>query len=327
MPDTGQTTSYTDTFGEDSDYLINPPSYTKLDADGNELADDAVSWTMVRDNVTGLIWEVKTDDESVHDKDNQYTWYNSNSDTNGGDAGTPGDGTDTEDFINELNSSNYGGHSDWRLPTRAELLSIADYGTNNPAIDIDYFPVVMMIYNGCWSSITGAINSGSAWYVSLGLGNASLSDKSYGISVRAVRGGQSGSFNNLVISEPVQGAMYKIGNNQDIAWETKEIAGSVKISLSYEGGKDGTFETIVESTENDGIYAWIVTGPESVNCVLKIEPLNDTSRGMRQATGKPTPQLQSGRWTPPNPWLPVSRTMLSSRRARPGPGMPRMQVL
>ncbi len=29
-PDTGQTTSYTDTFGEDSDYTINPQSYTKL---------------------------------------------------------------------------------------------------------------------------------------------------------------------------------------------------------------------------------------------------------------------------------------------------------
>ena len=28
LPDTGQTQSYTDTFGEDSDYTINPPSYT-----------------------------------------------------------------------------------------------------------------------------------------------------------------------------------------------------------------------------------------------------------------------------------------------------------
>ena len=102
VPDTGQTQSYTDTFGEDSDYLINPPSYTKLDAQGNELSDSAASWVMVRDNVTGLIWEVKTDDGSIHDKDNEYTWYDSNPETNGGDAGTPGDGTDTEDFINRV---------------------------------------------------------------------------------------------------------------------------------------------------------------------------------------------------------------------------------
>ncbi len=44
LPDTGQTTSYTTTFGEDSDYSINPPSYT---ANG-----DAVT-----DHVTGLIWQ------------------------------------------------------------------------------------------------------------------------------------------------------------------------------------------------------------------------------------------------------------------------------
>jgi len=73
LPDSGQTQSYTGTFGEDSDYLINPPSYTKLDASGNDLPDSATSWVMVRDNVTQLIWEVKTDDGSIHDRDNTYT--------------------------------------------------------------------------------------------------------------------------------------------------------------------------------------------------------------------------------------------------------------
>ena len=75
VPDTGQTQSYTDTFGEDSDYTINPHFYTKLDASGSALPDSATEWVMVRDNVTGLIWEVKTDDNSIHDKDNLYTWY------------------------------------------------------------------------------------------------------------------------------------------------------------------------------------------------------------------------------------------------------------
>ena len=44
VPDTGQTQSYTNTFGEDHDYTINPHSYTDL---GNGI---------VRDNVTGLQW-------------------------------------------------------------------------------------------------------------------------------------------------------------------------------------------------------------------------------------------------------------------------------
>jgi len=411
VPDTGQTTSYTDTFGEDSDYLINPPSYTKLDANGNDLADSATSWKMVRDNVTGLIWEVKTDDNSVHDKDNTYTWYDSNPDTNGGNAGTPGDGTDTEDFINELNSSNYGGHSDWRLPTPKELTSIVDYGKYNPAINTNYFPNMVSESSYYWSSTTfanytdwawrvnfddglvyglysksnnyyvravrggqswsfghlvingdgtvtdtstglmwqqetagsmtweGAISycenlslSGYndwylpnrnelqslvdyskykpsintthfpdtvssdywssttdacfltevAWRVNFDSGYVFFSNKSNTYYVRAIRGGQSWSFDNLVISVPEQGAIWGVGNQETITWDTKGITGEVKITLSREGGKGGTFETIVESTENDGNFAWTVTGPESVNCVLKIEPLNDTSNGTSQ---------------------------------------------
>jgi len=75
-------------------------------------------------NVTGLIWENKTVDGTIHDKNKTFTWYDSNPATNGGYAGTPGDDTDTEDFIRTLNSAHLGGYSDWRLPTMNELDSI-----------------------------------------------------------------------------------------------------------------------------------------------------------------------------------------------------------
>lgn len=45
FPDTGQTKDYTSSFGEDSDYSINPLSYTKNN-DGT-----------VTDNITGLMWQ------------------------------------------------------------------------------------------------------------------------------------------------------------------------------------------------------------------------------------------------------------------------------
>jgi hypothetical protein len=45
LPDTGQTQSYTTTFGEDHDYLINAPSFTN----NNNLT--------ITDNVTGLMWQ------------------------------------------------------------------------------------------------------------------------------------------------------------------------------------------------------------------------------------------------------------------------------
>lgn len=45
LPDTGQNVSYTNTFGEDSDYIINQPSYTD---NGNGT---------ITDNMTGLMWQ------------------------------------------------------------------------------------------------------------------------------------------------------------------------------------------------------------------------------------------------------------------------------
>ena len=171
VPDTGQTQSYTDTFGEDSDYTINPPSYTKLDANGNDLSDSAASWAMVRDNVTGLIWEVKTDDGSIHDRDNKYTWQNAQ-----------------DVFIAELNAQSFGGYSDWRLPIIKELSSIINSLVYSPAIDSDYFLNIMS--SGYWSSTTYADNLRHVWRVVFGYGLVDYYNKSDSYYVGAVRGGQ-----------------------------------------------------------------------------------------------------------------------------------------
>jgi hypothetical protein len=203
VPDTGQTTCY-DTdgnvitcpspgepfYGQDANYTINPPLYTKLDAKGNALADSATSWTMVRDNVTGLIWEVKTHDHdgSIHDKLNTYTWYDPDPATNGGNAGTPGEGTDTDDFINALNSAGFGSSGDWRMPTRKELISICDYG-RDPSIKTEYFPNTMST-SSYWSSTTTAYNLGNAWHVYYGSCSSHNGPKYNYLYVRAVRDGQ-----------------------------------------------------------------------------------------------------------------------------------------
>ena len=63
----------------------------------NAIYEGGVEWTFT--DGTNLSGEVKTDDGSIHDRDNEYFWYDSNPETNGGDAGTSGDETDTEDFI------------------------------------------------------------------------------------------------------------------------------------------------------------------------------------------------------------------------------------
>jgi hypothetical protein len=220
VPDTGQSKCYNNTveipcpspgqpfYGQDANYSINPMSYTKLDGSGNVLSDSATSWVMVKDNVTGLVWEMKTNKDGVknyndpHDADNNYTWYDSNPATNGGDPGKPGAGTaykDTEDFIKSLNDAHYGGYSDWRMPNTKELASIVNYSIPDPGPKIDtvYFPNTAASWY--WSSTTNVVSTSHAWGVNFDYGYVTNYTKNYAGYVRAVRGGQSGTLGYSVI--------------------------------------------------------------------------------------------------------------------------------
>jgi hypothetical protein len=190
-------------YGQDANYRINPITYSKLDVSGNVLPASATSWVMVRDNVTGLIWELKnnmdgkTDYSNPHDSDNEYTWYDSNPATNGGDPGTPNPGKSTEDFIKALNDTKYGGYSDWRLPTIKELAYIVNYSISypGPTIDAGYFPSTQASFY--WASSTFAYDTSVAWGVIFNYGYDGYADKNGGGFVRAVRGGLSASLDAL----------------------------------------------------------------------------------------------------------------------------------
>ena len=163
--------------------------FTPLDAEGNviPLQDNgsgklvpSETPSCIKDNVTQLIWEVKTDDGGLQDKDWTYTWYNSDPSTNGGVAGSLGTDTcggtlsdqcNTENYSSALNAADLCGETanDWRLPVLNELLSIVDRG-HRPAIDSDYFPNTIVVENvypsSYWSSSSWA-NGIDALYVNV----------------------------------------------------------------------------------------------------------------------------------------------------------------
>jgi hypothetical protein len=125
-----------------------------------------------------------------------------------------------------------------------------------------------------WSSTTRSYFTYHAWFVHFEAGGDGMTDKSTYFYVRAVRGGQAGSLDHLVISAPKQASAWHTGAVMPVRWNTVGLGTNVKISLSRQGGLSGTFETIIETTSNDGQYDWTITGAESVNCVIKIEQLD-----------------------------------------------------
>ena len=149
-------------------------------------------WGCTRDNVTGLMWEVKTDDGGLRDKDNTYSWYNPDSNTNGGAAGAENGGTcsdngncDTEKYAASVNAAGLCGYSDWRMPNASELRNIVNYGANEPRIDAAYFPNTMGAY---WTVTPYDYTDKYARYVRFreASGNSRKNDDNY---VRLVRSG------------------------------------------------------------------------------------------------------------------------------------------
>lgn len=172
-------------YGQDAQYNVSQRSYTKLDSQGIDLDSGAENWAMVRDNITGLIWVVKTNFDGVknyidlNDADNTYTWCSQD-----GVTGTCGP-NNTHDLINNLNYSNFGGSTNWRMPTINELAGIVDYSKSRPVIDTFFFPNTTL--GNYWSGTSNGA-TGYAWRISFNDGyNNCWDSKSVGMKVRAVR--------------------------------------------------------------------------------------------------------------------------------------------
>ena len=172
-------------------------SYTKLDARGNALPYSASAWSCVRDNVTGLIWEVKVmnnqrEGENLHDGDDMFSWYNTDPVTNGGQDGYAApyidkyhcfggvirENCNTQTFIAKVNASVLCGASDWRLPNKIELFGLS----------LSSSSIFGRTRTGdSWSSTPGGFDR--AWRVSSGSTMYALK-RDVPIHVRLVRDGK-----------------------------------------------------------------------------------------------------------------------------------------
>jgi uncharacterized repeat protein (TIGR02543 family) len=177
--------------------------FSKVSNGGAGLSEDAQlgasvdEWGCTRDNVTGLVWEVKRDDAGdLRHHGHRYTWYDTNSpDGNPGALGTTlscvdtlgGAACNTENYVFAVNAAGLCGHSDWRLPTAEELESVVDYSREAPAIDTYFFPHAPGTQT--WTRNPSASSTDNAWFVHFEFGRVNdASTRGAAHAVRLVRG-------------------------------------------------------------------------------------------------------------------------------------------
>lgn len=117
-------------------------------------------WACTKDNDTGLIWEVKTNDGGLHDYQNKYTNFIEDNDP----KKLYGTKNNADVFIKYVNSQGLCGANDWRMPTIEELSGIDKHGLI-PSVDPKYFPNTEG-YPGYWSTSIDnkdMIHTGNPW--------------------------------------------------------------------------------------------------------------------------------------------------------------------
>lgn len=152
---------------------------TNSNADGKlGFSFTAVSGGCVLDNVTGLMWEVKTT------MTNTYTNYRPS------DGVLYGTATDASGFVTAVNAVTLCGFSDWRLPTVDELQSIVDYSVAapGPTVDATWFPNTRS--ENFWSASSYVSDSTKAWFVFFRDGYVDKASRASARDVRLVRTNQ-----------------------------------------------------------------------------------------------------------------------------------------
>jgi hypothetical protein len=196
LPDTGQTTCYSDkgkgkviacpepgqSLAQDGSYSLFPPSY-KINGDGT-----------VTDNNTFLNWQQA--DDGV-----QRLWK------------------EAESYCRGLS---LGGHTDWRLPSKTELASIIDYGRFSPAIDSNIFENTKTL--PYWSATEYSGDSASVWGISFYDGSANNGDKYSPAYARCVRGNMTlgdlrdGGYGNYTLIDQRTGLMWQQLEGGQMKW-------------------------------------------------------------------------------------------------------------
>ena len=169
-------------------------NWQRVDAAGHiMMPDSGEPHRCVLDPGTGLMWQVHGETAGLHDAANRYSWYSTDKQRHMSEPGRADGGQcqgspcDTQALVEAVNREQLCGHSDWRLPDREELFSLADERLLESGLMVDtaFFPGA--VPEEYWTQGTFRLYPESAWAVNFGNGLDRADYKTEAKSVRLVR--------------------------------------------------------------------------------------------------------------------------------------------
>lgn len=131
------------------------------------------------------------------------------------------------------------------------------------------------IYPGESASATVTINISTGFSGDMVL-NWTMQGDIWGSQPHSISGSitliQSGP--TLHLTSPNGAEVWAIDEENLITWEHSGSLPNVKLQVSRNNGS--SWSNIISSTINDGIHNWLVTGPDSDNCLIKVASLDNS---------------------------------------------------
>jgi formylglycine-generating enzyme required for sulfatase activity len=270
--------------------------FTRTEPVANEL--------IVQDNVTGLVWQgcvaelkgAKCTVGSLQTK----TW------------------TDALTFCDGFN---WAGYTDWRLPDRFELQSIADYGRSNLTIDITAFPATPGT-EFFWSSSWYAGESSAGWGVSFYSGYVLGQNQTFAGYVRCVRNAPNLQPARFSKTEPAAGQPVVTDNSTSLVWQG--------CAAGLTGSACDTGSAVTYFGQNTLKYceglSWGNQADWRLPSVTELDSLVDSRRAnpaidTTAFLGTPSNTFWSSTWNEIGEWI-VDFASGSVTNYGPGPGNP-----
>jgi hypothetical protein len=196
------------------------------------------------------------------------------SDTDGDPSGTSGVFTISQESFVTVTSPQAG--DDWPIGSNQDIQWSSSGTSGTVAIEISRDGGVT------WETIeSSTADDGDHTWTVTGPASADCA-----VKVSDTDGDPSGTSGTFTVSEqpyimvtaPEAGTEWTIGETEQIQWTSSGTSGLVAIEISRDGG--GTWSTIESSIGDEGDYPWIVTGPASPSCQIRVTDVDGTPSGM-----------------------------------------------